>query len=257
MIARLRRESEESFTCFLVIGIIVGLGWGYFTFKKHQIAKEVENQLESLMDRQFIVTDIQSSKDESGSYYHVTVKMEGIKDPFTLEQNEDASTSLFRYDVISELWRRQYRQQINEIIKQHPFQFEDIDGTVGIQREQPVKIKNVPSIQEIREQYGKEDIIDNIDIRVKTAFPKNGSQQESENEKVYNLLQDLRNHEMDGNLSLTIEYKGSTQIYKILINDTQKDIYHSPGDMKKSWYKDQKAIEELNNKLKAKEEDKT
>ncbi|MCY8233996.1 hypothetical protein [Priestia endophytica] len=241
----------------LILFVVIGGLWIFSIFKDHQIAKDIEHKLEERMNREFKVTNIVNYNDGSGDYYGVTVKMEGIKDPFTLEQNEDAPTSLFRYDVISELWRRQYRQQINEIIKQHPFQFEDIDGTVGIQREKPVKIKNVPSIQEIREQYGKEAIIDNIDIRVKTAFPTNSSQQESENEKVYNLLQDLRNHEMDGNLSLTIEYKGSTQIYKILINDTQKDIYHSPEDMKQSWYKDQKAIEELNNKLKAKREDKT
>ncbi|RAS82595.1 hypothetical protein [Priestia endophytica] len=241
----------------LILFLVIGGLWIFAVFKDHQIAKDIEHKLEERMNREFKVTNIVSYNDGSGDYYGVTVEMEGIKDLFTLEQNEDAPTSLFRYDVISELWRRQYRQQINEIIKQHPLQFEDIDGTVGIQREKPVKIKNVPSIQEIREQYGKEDIIDNIDIRVKTAFPTNSSQQESENEKVYNLLQDLRNHEMDGNLSLTIEYKGSTQIYKILINDTQKDIYHNPEDMKKSWYKDQKAIEELNNKLKAKEEDKT
>ncbi|MGF9857681.1 hypothetical protein ACU3L3_19055 [Priestia endophytica] len=198
----------------LILFLVIGGLWIFAVFKDHQIAKDIEHKLEERMNREFKVTNIVSYNDGSGDYYGVTVEMEGIKDPFTLEQNEDAPTSLFRYDVISELWRRQYRQQINEIIKQHPFQFEDIDGTVGIQREKPVKIKNVPSIQEIREQYGKEDIIDNIDIRVKTAFPTNSSQQESENEKVYNLLQDLRNHEMDGNLSLTIEYKGSLKYIK-------------------------------------------
>ncbi|WP_124052454.1 hypothetical protein [Priestia endophytica] len=240
-----------------ILLLCTGATRGRRTYNQHKISKEIEFQLESRMNRQFTVTYIRSSKDESGSYYHVTVKMEGVKKPFTFQREKEAIGNLYEYEVIEELWDRQYTQQINEIIKQHPFQFEDIDGTVGIQREKPVNIKNVPSIQEIREQYGKEDIIDNIDIRVKTAFPTNSSQQESENEKVYNLLQDLRNHEMDSNLSLTIEYKGSTQIYKILINDTQKDIYHNPEDVKKSWYKDQKAIEELNNKLNAKEEDKT
>src|SRR5688572_900913 len=114
----------------IVLLLVIGGIWMFHTYNKEKIAKEVETQLESRMDRQFTVTDIQSSKDESGSYYHVTVKMEGVKKPFTFQQEKEAIGNLYKYEVIEELWDRQYTQQIKEIVQSHPFNVGEIEGTV-------------------------------------------------------------------------------------------------------------------------------
>jgi hypothetical protein len=227
---------------FLVIGIIVGLGWRYFTFKKHQIAKEVENQLESRMDRQFTVTDVQSSKDESGSYYYVTVKMEGVKKPFTFQQEKEAIGNLYKYEVIEALWDRQYAQQIKEIIQSHPFNVRDIEGTVDIDRKNPINIKNVPRIQEVRTKYGKEVMVDTIIINLSDNYPLDAKQQVRENEKVFYLLEDLRDHNMNSNFFLEVIYKDEQQTYRVAINDKNPDIYYKAEDMKKALVKTQEQV---------------
>ncbi|MCY8234002.1 hypothetical protein [Priestia endophytica] len=227
---------------FLVIGIIVGLGWGYFTFKKHQIAKEVENQLESRMDRQFTVTDIQSSKDESGSYYYVTVKMEGVKKPFTFQQEKEAIGNLYKYEVIEALWDRQYAKQIKEIIQSHPFNVRDIEGTVDIDRKNPINIKNVPRIQEVRTKYGKEAMVDTIIINLSDNHPLDAKQQARENEKVFYLLEDLRAHSMNSKLFLEVIYKDDQQTYRVAINNKNQDIYYKAEDMKKALIKTQEQV---------------
>ncbi|MED4074315.1 hypothetical protein [Priestia endophytica] len=228
---------------FLVIGIIVGLGWGYFAFKKHQIAKEVENQLESRMDRQFTVTDIQSSKDESGSYYYVTVKMEGVKKPFTFQREKEAIANLYYYEVIEELWDSQYTQQIKEIVQNHRFNMRDIEGRVDIDRKNPINIKSVPNIQEVYAKYGQEVMVDTLIINLSDNYPLDAKQQARENEKVFNLLEDLRNHNMNSNLFLEVIYKEDQQTYRVAINDKNQDTYYKAEDMKKVLVKTKEQVE--------------
>ncbi|RAS84848.1 hypothetical protein [Priestia endophytica] len=110
----------------------MGIMWGKHTYKQNKIAEEVESQLESRMNRQFTVTDIRSSKDESGSYYQVTVKMEGVKKPFTFQREKEAIGNLYEYEVIEELWDRQYIQEVSSILKIHPFEVKNVTGTIGI-----------------------------------------------------------------------------------------------------------------------------
>ncbi|MCY8233999.1 hypothetical protein [Priestia endophytica] len=222
----------------------MGIMWGNHTYKQNKIAKEVESQLESRMNRQFTVTDIRSSKDESGSYYHVTVKMAGVKKSFTFQREKEAIGNLYEYEVIEELWDRQYTQQIKEIIKGHSLNVKGVEGTFGVDSEEPINIKNVPSSQEVRTKYGKEIIINTITIHLSDNYPLEARQQEKENEKVFNLLEDLRTHNMDNNLFLDIIYKNSQQRYTITINKHQGDKYHTPEDMKKALAKTQKQVEQ-------------
>ncbi|MBG9811283.1 hypothetical protein ABD68_06625 [Bacillus endophyticus] len=226
-----------------ILLLCTGATWGMHTYNQNKISKEIEFQLESRMNRQFTVTDICSSKDESGSYYHVTVKMEGVKKPFTFQQEKEAIGNLYKYEVIEELWDRQYTQQIKEIVQSHPFNVGEIEGTVDIDRKNPINIKSVPSIQEVRAKYGKEVMIDTITINLADNYPLDASQQVRENEKVLNLLKDLRDHNMNSNLFLEVIYKNDQQTYRVAINDKNKDTYHKSEDMKKALLKTQEQVE--------------
>ncbi|KAB2492623.1 hypothetical protein [Priestia endophytica] len=166
-----------------ILLLCTGATWGVHTYNQNKILKEIESQLESRIDCQFTVTDIRSSKDESGSYYHVTVKMEGVKKPFTFQREKEVIGNLYEYEVIEELWGRQYIQEVSSIFKKHPFEVKNVTGTIGINRKDPIDITQVPNIQEVREKYGKEIIIDHIDIMLNDDYPLDSKQQEKENEK--------------------------------------------------------------------------
>ncbi|SFQ81006.1 hypothetical protein [Priestia endophytica] len=146
--------------------------------------------------------------------------------------------------MIEELWDRQYIQEVSSILKTHPFEVKNVTGTIGINRKDPIDIKPVPNIQEVRKKYGKEIMIDHIDIMLNDDYPLDSKQQEKENEKVFNFLQDLRTHNMGHHLALEITYKNSQQRYQIFINERQGNKYHHPEDMKKALIKTQKQVEQ-------------
>ena len=110
----------------------------------------------------------------------------------------------------------------------------DIEGTVDIDRKNPINIKNVPRIQEVRTKYGKEVMVDTIIINLSDNYPLDAKQQVRENEKVFNLLEDLRDYNMNSNLFLEVIYKDDQQTYRVAINDKNPDIYYKAEDMKKS-----------------------
>ncbi|RAS84847.1 hypothetical protein [Priestia endophytica] len=87
-------------------------------------------------------------------------------------------------------------------------------------------------------------MIDHIDIMLNDDYPLDSKQQEKENKKVFNLLEDLRAHNMATDLVLEVIYKDSQQRYIITINEYQKDKYHTPEDMKKALAKTQKQVEQ-------------
>ncbi|RAS84846.1 hypothetical protein [Priestia endophytica] len=61
-----------------------------------------------------------------------------------------AVDSLYEYAVISELWDRQYEKEVKEIIKQHPFKIQKVEGNVGIKTDEKINIRHVPNIQQVR-----------------------------------------------------------------------------------------------------------
>lgn len=113
----------------------------------------------------------------------------------------------------------------------------EIEGTVDIDRKNPINIKSMPSIQEVRAKYRKEVMIDTITINLTDNYPLDTSQQVRENEKVLNLLKDLRDHNMNSNLFLEVIYKNDQQTYRVAINDKNKDTYHKLEYMKEALLK--------------------
>lgn len=150
---------KKILSTLLIIGIAT---WGYFAFKEHQIAQEIEKQLHSRMDRDFNVTKVNKVVYKSGEIYEATIKMEGIQKPFEIWFPTIAVDSLYEYAVISELWNRQYEKEVKEIIKQHPFKIQKVEGNVGIKTDEEINIRHVPNIQQVRKKYGEGAMIDNI-----------------------------------------------------------------------------------------------
>ncbi|MCY8234001.1 hypothetical protein [Priestia endophytica] len=214
--------------------IVIGGAWLYFAYKENQIAKMIEKQLENRMNREFHVTNVDEFSNGGGEYYYITVEMAGLKKPFKKEMFKSAADNLPRYAIIDELWTRQYENEIKQIVKQHPFDIERIESNVGVDEDPNVDIYNIPTIEQVREQYGKKAIYDEITLYIDYKYPQQTDLQEEENQKIFDLLEDLRDRNMDNNLALTIQYKNYTQRYEILINDVQKDTYHRSEDIKKA-----------------------
>ncbi|RAS84849.1 hypothetical protein [Priestia endophytica] len=232
---------------FLSTLLIIGIAtWGYFTFKEHQIAQKIENQLESRMDKNFKVTDIQEISSENGEAYRVMVKMERVNKPFPMSITPNEVDNLYKYEVIFELWSRQYREEVKDIVAEHPFDIKNVHSSIGLENDGNINIKNVPSIQEVREKYGDEVVIYNITLTTGDIYPVGTSLQQMEDKKIFNLLQDFKEKGMGHNIALTVYYANSSQTYNILINDVKKDVYHTPQDMKKARLKTQEEVVESN-----------
>ncbi|KAB2492622.1 hypothetical protein [Priestia endophytica] len=235
-----------------IIGLLViGGAWMYSAHKENQVANMIEKQLEDRMNREFHVTNVEEISNGGGEYYYITVEMGGVKKPFKKEMFKSAADNLPRYAIIDELWTRQYEKEVQKIVKEHPLNIKRIESNVGIVHDQDpnVDIQNLPTIEEIRKQYGKKVIYDQITLYTNYPYPTDPELQEKEDEKIFNILKDMKDRDMDNNLSLSIQYTKYTQRYEILINDYQKDKYHSPEDMKKARLKTQEEVIESNEEV--------
>ncbi|MCY8234000.1 hypothetical protein [Priestia endophytica] len=230
----------------IVIFLIIGGGWVIYSSKDHKIEKSIQKQLESRMDRKFKVTDIQDVSSENGEAYRVMVKMEGVNKPFPMSITPNEVNNLYKYEVIFELWSRQYREEVKGIVAEHPFNIKNIHSSIGLEDDVDINIEDVPSIQKVREKYGDEVVIYNVTLTTDDVYPVDTSLQQMEDKKIFNLLQDFKEKGMGHNLALTIYYANSSQTYNILINEVKKDVYHTPQNMKKARLKTQEEVAESN-----------
>ncbi|MGF9857686.1 hypothetical protein ACU3L3_19070 [Priestia endophytica] len=230
-----------------IIGLLViGGVWMYSAHKENKVAKMIEKQLEARMNQEFHVTNIDEISNGGGEYYYITTEMKGIKEPFKMQIFKQAADNLPRYAIIQELWTRQYDKEVKEMVKKHPFKLKSVEGNVGVDNEKNIDIHDIPTIEEVRKGYGKEVVYDEITLDTDYRYPIDLKSQEKEDQKIFDLLEDIKGRDMDNNLSLTVQYKDYTQRYEVLINDVQKDKYHRPEDMKKARLKTQEEVIESN-----------
>lgn len=104
-------------TVLIIIAAIIG----WFLLKDYMEEKEIKEttkeQLEQRFHRPVTVTNVDKQWTENGSMYDVKVKLQGINGTFEIEGYTGEFYNLWRYEVIDDIWSKQFAQEVKGLLK--------------------------------------------------------------------------------------------------------------------------------------------
>ncbi|MBM7645468.1 hypothetical protein JOD45_001679 [Scopulibacillus daqui] len=104
-------------TVLIIIAAIIG----WFLLKDYMEEKEIKEttkeQLEQRFHRRVTVTNVDKRWTENGSMYDVKVKLQGINGTFEIEGYTGEFYNLWRYEVIDDIWSKQFAQEVKGLLK--------------------------------------------------------------------------------------------------------------------------------------------
>ncbi|MBM7645469.1 hypothetical protein JOD45_001680 [Scopulibacillus daqui] len=221
---------------FIVLIIIIGVVW--FMLKQLMEANEIKDitkeQLEQRFHRPVTVTNVDKQWTENGSMYDVKVKLQGVNGTYEIGGYTGEFYNLWKYEVIDDIWHKQFTKEMKKMFNTKGFKLKYIDADATVPENIPIDISKLPTIQEVRKEYGQKFVSNDIQVTLQTKYPETKKGQLEENKKIFTLLKEMEKRGIARNLYLVIEYSDFKQIYVIGVKDPKTNPYHKPEDLNKA-----------------------